>query len=89
MRDARGGWRLGGGSSSVLPHRAGPAGHDGVWLRVSTADGGTTRRHLMARWRRMALGPGAGEQRAIARDDVAIVLFDSPGAGALSPARGA
>jgi hypothetical protein len=35
----------------------------------------------------MALGTGAGERHAIARDGVAIVLVDSPGADALSPTR--
>jgi hypothetical protein len=37
----------------------------------------------------MALGPGVGEQHAIARDGVgvAIVLVDPPAAVALSPTR--
>jgi hypothetical protein len=80
MCDSRVGWRPGGGSSSVQLHRAGLTGH---------AAGGGASRHLTARRRQMALGPGVGERHAIARDDVgvAIVIVDSPGAGPLSPTR--
>jgi hypothetical protein len=82
-------FRRGDGDGELFPGGEFPVAiprHDGGWRRVSTAYGGRTRRHLMARWRRMALGPGAGERHAIARR-----RRDCPRrfAGALSPARGA
>jgi hypothetical protein len=72
MCDACGGWEVG----ALARSRTGLA-------RLGTmVGGGASRRptaaRLVARWRRMALGPGAGERRAIARDGVAIVLVDSP-----------
>jgi hypothetical protein len=57
--------------------------------RAGHAAGGGASRHLTARRWQMALGPGVGEQHAIARDGVgvAIVLVDPPAAVALSPTR--